>query len=115
METKMHRTLPIEVAAISVEHIKASSKQIRGIIKKYPGSEQVCRKYRQLSAILGSPIWKMEYFPSGVIAITLTTAGKYDRIAIYVRENEYEVRLSDGFMRGRNPREVKEYLERKIV
>lgn len=93
---------------------KGVTKQTRGIMKKYPGSEPVCRKYRQLLAVLGNPVCSVEYFPSGVLVITLPTNGIYDHIGIYVRADEYEVRLSDGFMRGRKPREVREYLEKKL-
>lgn len=99
------------------ESRKAMYKQLREVAKKYGHTEKMRKLNRRVATLattLGYPDWRIVYYPSGVYDITMKSLDwRYDYFAIYVRENQYEVRFHDGFMKGDTPREVKKYLERK--
>lgn len=99
---------------------KALHKQLREVAKKYGNTVEMKalnRRVSLLASTLGYPEWKLVYYPSGVYDITLKSLDwRYDYFGIYVRQDQYEVRFHDGFLRGDrkgHPREVKQYLERK--
>lgn len=92
-------------------------RQLRAVSRKYGRSLEMRllnQKVANLAIILKYPTWSIEYYPVGVYELTLKSLSpKYDYFGIYVRNDGYEVRFYDGFLREEDVNEVRRYLERK--
>lgn len=91
------------------EASKIMWRQLRAINRKYEGAWPVVKNTAILAAYLGYPEWSMQYFESGVMQLTLR--GELYDFAIYVRADEYEGRVNTGFIKDRNPREIKRWID----